>query len=164
MSAGAPTRCGPARRNGRSRRCAAWRSPRRSRSSTASRRWARRRPGEERDPRRQQRAPVRLHAHDAERGPERQGRVLQVALREARRGSEQPRVWLHQQGLAYLPVTPHGPSLLARQGAWAYTSNMTKNAGSWERFQPRMHFQTSPAYPERPVLEGKRATSGTLEL
>ena len=38
--AGAPTRCGPARRNGRSRRCAASRSPRRSRRSTASRRWA----------------------------------------------------------------------------------------------------------------------------
>ena len=36
---GAPTPSGPARRSGRSRRCAGWRSPRTCRRSTASSRW-----------------------------------------------------------------------------------------------------------------------------
>ena len=66
-SAGAPTRSGPARRNGRSRRCVASKFPRTCRRSTASAAGPGRRADQDRDLRRQQCPALRLHPAAARR-------------------------------------------------------------------------------------------------
>src|SRR5688572_21722345 len=65
-----------------------------------------RRPGEDGDPRRQQRASLRLLAEDDERGAERPSGVLQVDLRKARQRAHQPRLRLHQQRLTLFAKRP----------------------------------------------------------
>ena len=58
---------------------------------------ARRWPGQDGDLRRQQRAPVQLSDSASRRAGERPARQLQGALRQARRGAHQPRVWLRAE-------------------------------------------------------------------
>ena len=64
-------------------------------------------PVKTRDPRRQQRPPLRLHAEDAGALENDRSRTTRVDLREARRRAHQPRLRLHQQRLPSLE--PSGP-------------------------------------------------------
>ena len=99
---GARMRCGPARRNGRSKGCGDWRSPRTCRRSTVLRRWARPPAGEERHLRRELCSAVRDRA-DQPCGRRRPAVGDKTGLSADRRNTQQSALRLrseHLQGLA----------------------------------------------------------------
>jgi len=92
----APTRCGPGRHNGRSRRCAGSRFRRRCKSGTACAAWPGGRQDQERDCRRKR--PATLWLRQAGRvGQSRSPRRHEGALRKRRDIANQPALRVHQQ-------------------------------------------------------------------
>ena len=138
---------GPARRSGRSRRCAGSRSPRTCRRSTASRRSAPADgPVEDRDLRRQQRAALRVLAEAAGSGAHRQGGLLQGHLRAERPGSLEPRLRLRPKR------EPDG-----RASARVRRCAMAAAAGRAFRGGPCLHVAASGvAQIEQPSCGGRR--------
>ena len=120
-----------------------------------------RRPGEDGDPRRQQRPALRLHAEDAGRAGDRQGRLLQGPLREARRRAHQPRLRLHQQRVA--PQPQRGPRR-TRGLFYERSQRVPRRRPCFHAFAFKYKCEGRKQTRRHRALDGKKTPAGDVKL